>query len=213
MRQSLIYIILLFSLLNCNRSINKKSNIILKTYYSPEKIKDITSLNSDSLKNGECFYFNEDGSLDSNVTYSNGRLNGLRSLYYPHVGIFTYEYHNDWLSKFRRYDTMNLLIYETPINLKQISKPTYEFKSKRNYFDQDKIDTIRIITKGLPPVNRGISTECVCFLPYRDGNKDESFIAKGFHHNKDLKEVKVYQNFGDTSEVPTLFDSLTIPAK
>ena len=91
------------------------------------------------------------------MTFLNGTLDGLRKLYYADYGIYTYQYKKGLLSKSKFYDTLNILRYESPLDLKSIAKMTYNFSSNRSYFDQDKVDTITIITKGLPYYNRGIS--------------------------------------------------------
>ncbi len=165
------------------------------------------------VKNGECFYFDEDGNIDSSVTFLNGKLDGVRKLYHLSYGTYTYEYKNGLLSKYKFYDTLDILRYESPLNLKSIAKTTYKFKSNRNYFDQDKIDTITIINDGLPYYNRGISIIGALFSRYNE----ESYIIKTSKHFKDLKEIKIkveiFQHLGDSTEIPILFDSISIPAK
>ena len=213
MKLSFIYIILVFGLTNCNHSTKSDKNIIQTNFYSTAKVKSIISLNSDSVKNGECFYFDEDGYIDSSVTFLNGTLDGLRKLYYADYGIYTYEYKKGLLSKSKFYDTLNILRYETPLDLKSIAKMTYNFSSNRSYFDQDKVDTITIITKGLPYYNRGISIIGALFTR----NDAESYIIKTSKHSNDLKEIKIkveiFQHLGDTTEIPILFDSLSIPVR
>ena len=97
--------------------------------------------------------------------------------------------------------------------LPSTAKTQISFKSNRNYFDQDKGDTMTIITKGLPIMNRLISTDGA-FCREIDEN---SCVIKTSKHYDDLKEITLKIFFmnhpGDRSEVPVLYDSIVIPAK
>ncbi|MBL0145409.1 MAG: hypothetical protein IPP48_06280 [Chitinophagaceae bacterium] len=213
MRQFLSYSFIYFFLTSCTQPKQDEKNIIVKTFYSTARIKEILSLNKDSLKDGICFYFNEDGYLDSSVEYKTGKLDGIKNKYYPDYGIYSYEYKNDTLICHKMYDTLNELKYQTPLDIKSIGKTEFYFKSNRNYFDQDKVDTITIINSGLPYYNRGISITGAIISRITD----REYSIRTSKHFDDLKEIKIQvfikQHLGDTTEVPFIFDTFSIPVK
>lgn len=198
---------------SCTQTKQEDKNIIVKSFYSTARVKEILSLNKDSIKNGISFHFNEDGYLDSSVEYKNGKLNGIKNKYYPDYGIYSYEYRNDTLIYHKVYDTLGELKYQTPLDLAKIGKTTYYLRSKRNYIDMGKGDTITIINNGLPYYNRGVSFTGVLFSRI---NENE-YGLRTLNLGDPLKEIKIrisiFQHLGDTTEVPIVFDSLAIPVK
>ena len=213
MRQFLGYSFLYFCLTSCNQPKQENKNIIVTTFYSTARVKEILTLNKDSVKDGISFYFDEDGFMDSSVEYKNGKLNGIKNKYYADYGIYSYEYKNDTLICHKVYDTLNELKYQTPLDIKNIGKTKFYFKSNRNYFDQDTGDTITIINSRLPNYNRGISFTGAIISRIND---NEYGIRTSKHYD-DLKEIKlkvsIFQHLGDTTEVAMIFDTLSIPAK
>ena len=198
---------------SCTQPKQGTKNIIVKTFYSTARVKEIISLDKDSVKDGISFYFDEYGYIDSSVEYKSGKLNGVKNKYYPDYGIYSYEYKNDTLIFHRVYDTLNELKYQTPLDIKSIGKTKYYLKSNRNYFDQDKRDTITIVNSGLPNYNRGFSFTGAIFSRINDN----VYSIRTLKHYDDLKEIKIkvliFQHLGDTTEVPIIFDSLSIPIK
>ena len=213
MRLLFAYSFLYFLLTSCNHPKSEDKNIVLRTFYSTARVKQIISLNKDSVKDGISFYFDEDGYIDSSVEYKNGKLNGIKNKYYKDYGIYSYEYKNDILIYHKVFDTLNVLKYQTPLDVKNIGKTKFNFKSNRNYFDQDKSDTITIINNGLPNYNRGISFTGA-IISRIDDNSYKISTSKHYDNLKEIKlKVSIYQHLGDTTEVPIIFDTLTIPAK
>jgi len=102
---------------------------------------------------------------------------------------------------------------QTPIDPALIGKTIFRFVSGRNYFDQDKTDTIILINSGLPSYNRGITINGAILSHINDS----ASIIRTSKHFDDLKElkiqIKIYQHLEDPKEIPILFDSLKIPIK
>ena len=192
------------------KPVNK--NFITKKLYSSGKIQAILSLNSDSLKNGESFYLDENGYLDSSVEYINGKRNGFLNKYYD-IGIYSYEFRNDTLIKERYYDSLNQLLVETPIDIKKVGRTKIKFTGNHNYFDPTKVDTLEIFNEGLPPGNRSLSVIGAII----EHINDNTFTIRTSKEFKDLKEVilkiSIRQNLGDTTEVPVPFETISIPLK
>src|SRR6185312_8223913 len=209
-RLTLIYIIY-FSLTSCNQSKEFDCNFIKTEFYPTGKIQDILSLNEKNIKNGECFYFNEYGFLDSSVTFSNGTLKGLKRIYYVNE-TDTYEYDNGNLISHCIYDSLNALKYKTPLDIKKIGITHIAFSNQRNYFDTSKIDTFTITTEGLPLYNRGLT---VSGATIEHGKNDSTFTIRINHHFKVSKQIKLWitvrQNIDDSTEIPTIIDSTLIP--
>ncbi|MBN8835644.1 MAG: hypothetical protein J0I09_00140 [Sphingobacteriia bacterium] len=213
MRLFSFYSFIYFFLTSCTQPNNDNKNIIIKTFYSTARVKEIISLNNDSLKDGISFYFNKGGYIDSSVEYKNGKLNGVKNKYYADYGIYSYEYKDDRLIYYKVYDTLNKLKYQTPLDIKSIGKTKYYFKSNRNYFDQDKVDTITIINSGLPSYNRSILFSNAIISPINDNE----YQIRAPERNSNLKEIKlkvsIFQHLGDTTEAPIIFDTLLIPVR
>lgn len=210
MKLRLTAIVYIFCLTNCNQAdirVIKK-----KTFYANGKIKNVLSLTPDSIKDGECIYFDEYENKDSSVTFSNGILDGLKQVYSKY-GHYTDVYKNGILINHKEYDSLNVLKYETPLNINNLSKTTYKFASNRTYLDKNKTDTLVIINESVPTYNRGI--EIVGPLSQPLG--DDSFIIGATNHFHDFKIlkifVKLYQHTGDSTEIPTTLDTIRITVK
>lgn len=204
--------IIYFSLTSCNQSKKDNCNFIKTQFYPTGKIQNILSLKSDTIKNGECFYFNEYGFLDSSVTFSNNILQGLKRIYYDNE-TDTYDYSNGRLISHCVYDSLNDLVYKTPLDINKVGKTQINFFSKRIYFDQDKKDTFTITNEGLPPYNRSLSvTGAIIEHLY-----DTTFSIRTSKHYADLKKiiikVSARQNISDTTENGVLIDSIVMPVR
>lgn len=204
--------IIYFFLTSCNQSKKDDCNFIKTQFYSTGKIQYIFSLKSDTIKNGECFYFNEYGFLDSSMTFSNGILQGLKRIYYDNE-TDTYNYNNGRLISHCVYDSLNNLVYKTPLDINKVGKTQIIFFSKRNYFGQDMKDTFTITNEGLPPYNRRLSvTGAIIEHLY-----DTTFSIRTSKHFADLKKVIIKvsarQNISDTTENAVLIDSIVIPIR
>ena len=213
MRYCLTLIAILCFFTQCKDNQSDK-NIIVENYYTNGKKKDSITLNADKQKNGKCFYYDNDGGLDSTVTFKNGRRNGLKNKYFGEYGVYTYNFFNDSLIEERIYDTLNRLMYIAPLDVKSLPKTTFRLFSKRLYFDQDKGDTILIINSKLPPFNRGISVSGALF---RDLKEQNSYVLTTSKHYDSLKQIiikiKIFENNIIDYQVPTRVDSLIIPVK
>jgi|GEM_PF-2876297 len=208
----LLLFILTLGLTNCQQSKSGNYNTIKTEFYSTGKIKSIVSLNSDNINNGECFYFNEYGFLDSSETFSNGILQGVKRIFYDNE-TDTYNYNNGTLISHSVYDSLNHLLYKTPIDINKVGKTQIIFLSGRNYFDQDKRDTLTITNEGLPPYNRSFSVTGAIIEPLHD----TTFTIRSSKHHNDLKrviiKVSAKQNISDTTEKGILIDSIVIPVR
>ena len=204
--------IIFFCMASCKQSIKDDCNRIKTEFYSTGKIQDILSLNNKNLKNGECFYFNKNGFLDSSVTFSDGILQGMkRDFYNDGSGIDKYD--NGSLISHSVYDSSNILIYKTPLDIKTVGKTQIKFFSNRNYVDQNKIDTFSISNAGLPYYNRGISVIGAIIKAVGD----TTFSIRTTKHSKELNQIIIKvlarQNISDTTDKGILIDSTVIPVK
>jgi hypothetical protein len=210
-RLTFFFLIFLFGT-SCNQSKKDNCNFVVTQFYPTGKIQNILSLNNDSIKNGECFYFSEHGFLDSSVTFSNGILQGVKRIYYDN-GTYTYRYKNGNLISHCEYDSLNNLLYKTPIDVNEIGKTKITFFSGRNYFNQDKCDSITVTNEGLPLYNKRISVTGAILGPLQDS----SFTIRALKHHNDFTRIvlKVFarQNIRDTTEKGILIDSTIIPVK
>ena len=207
----LLFFILTLGLTNCQQSKNIDCNTIKTEFYSTGKIKNIVSLNSENFKNGECFYFNEYGFLDSSMTFSNGILQGLKRIFYENeTDIF--KYNKGRLISFSVYDSSNVLEYQTPLNIAKVGKTVLKFFSNRDYFDRNKEDTFTISNAGLPLANRRFSVQGGAIEHLRDS----TFSIKPSKLLKDSNRIiiKVFarRNLSD-SEYGILIDSVVLPVK
>ena len=212
MRPLLLLFLLTLSLTNCNLSTEKDCNVIKTDFYETGKLKRILSLNPKGFKNGESFYFNEYGFLDSSVTFRNDILDGIKKIFYD-AEIYTYQYDKGNLLSHSVYDSLNMLLYKTPLDINKVGKTQIKFFSNRNYIDQSKIDTFTITNEGLPPYNRRLEVSGAII----EHLHDKTFTIRTSKHFADLKQIflKVFarQNVSDTTEKGIVIDSLIIPAK
>lgn len=210
MKLQLIAIITVFLFTECNDT--NTSDIKKTTLYSNGIVKNVLSLTRSGIKNGECIYYDKYGTKDSSVIYSNGIKNGLKKVYSSY-GRYENFYKNGVLINHKEYNSLNVLKYETPLNIKSLSKTTYKLLSNRNYLDKHKTDTIVIINKTLPTYNRAIGI----IGPLSRPLGDDSFIIGKTDHFHDFKFLKIYirvhQNTGDSTEIPTPLDTLNIKVK
>jgi hypothetical protein len=198
---------------SCNHSKKDDCNFIKTEFYSTGKIRDILSINSRGIKNGESFYFNEYGFLDSSLTFSNGTLDGLKKIYYDNE-TDVYNYKNGSLIKHFVYDSINFLKYETPLDIKKIGITHIAFSNHRKYFDTSKVDTFTITTEGLPSYNRGLMVTGATIERVKN---DSTFTLRINSYLKTSKKVKIWitarQDISDTTEKAITIDSAIIPMK
>ena len=212
MRPLSLLLFLVLGLTNCNQSKERSCNFIKTELYETGKIKTLLSVNSSNIRNGECFYFGETGFLDSSVTFSNDILEGLKKIFYD-VETYTYEYHNGHLIKSCVYDSLNVLKYQTPLDIKKIGKTQLNFFSKQNFIEQNKVDTFTIANAGLPPYNRSLAVIGAVI----NSINDHTFTIRTSKHTTNLKPVtlwvKARQNISDSTDRGVLVDSITIRVK
>ena len=211
-RLTFIFLIFLCGI-SCNHTKNGDCNFIKTEFYPTGKIRDILSLDSREIKNGQSFFFNEYGFLDSSLTFSNGTLEGLKKIYYDNE-TDVYEYKNGSLIKHFVYDSLNVLKYETPLDIKKVGITHIAFSNHRNYFDTSKVDTFTITTEGLPAYNRGLM---VAGATIERVKNDSTFTLKINSYLKASKKVKIWitarQDIRDTTENAITIDSAIIPMK
>ena len=212
MRQLLASILIILFLTNCKQKKIQEHHIQTK-FYSTARVKEILVLNYQNVKDGKCFYFDENGYLDSTVEYSNGIVEGYKNKYYEKYGRYSYEYKNGIQVKERFYDTLDVLRYETPLDMRGISKTEIYINSNKNYIDRNHGDTVRIINKGLPSYNRELLID--------EGSiqrlDQDTYIIKP---NKDHPKrgefnliISVRQNLSDSTEKSIPFDTTIIKVK
>jgi hypothetical protein len=211
-RLTIIFLIFLCGT-SCNHSKNGDCNFIKTEFYPTGKIRYILSIDSRGIKNGQSFFFNEYGFLDSSLTFSNGTLEGLKKIYYDNE-TDVYEYKKGSLIKHFVYDSLNVLKYETPLDIKKIGVTHIAFSNHRNYFDTSKVDTFTITTEGLPFYNRGL---IVTGANIERVQNDSTFTLRISSNSKGSKKVKIWitarQDISDTTENPIIIDSAIIPMK
>lgn len=187
---------------------------MIKNYYDNGKLKDSINLNADSLKNGKSFYFDNEGDLDSTITFLNGKRSGLKSKFFGINGVYTYKYINDTLVEERNYDTLNKLIYIAPLNVKSLPKTAFSLLSNLAYLDKMKGDTILLLTPGLPAFNRGLNIIGATFRNLKEENLYEIRTTKQIDSlRKVIILVKIYQRWTNETQAPTRIDTLIIPVK
>ena len=187
---------------------------MIKSYYDNGKLKDSITLNADSLKNGKCFYFDNEGDLDSTVTFLNGKHNGLKSKFFGEYGVYTYNYINDTLVEERNYDTLNRLVYVAPLDVKGLPKTTYTLLSTSTSIDKIKGDTILLINPGLPSFNRGLNITGATFRNLKEENTFEIRTTKQIDSSKNvIILINIYDRLISEAQIPTRVDTLVIPVK
>ena len=124
-------------------------------YYPSGQVKERGELNKSGFKNGEFIYYAANGNIDSSITFKNGKLNGLKKIYYSQDDIFYFDYHNNKLVDHKIYDSAGNLKYHSPLKKRNIPKTKYYFKSSRNYYDHNKLDTL-IISEEVPYMNQNV---------------------------------------------------------
>lgn len=144
---------------------------------------------------------------------SNDSSNFSVNTYEGSYGTYKDIYLNDSLVSRKWYDSFGVLKMQTPIEIALIGKTSFKFNSGRNYFDQDKTDTIILITNGLPYYNRGVSINGAILNKIND----TIYSIRTSKHFDDLKELKIqieiYQHIENPKEQPITFEILTIPVK
>ena len=167
---------------------------MLIKYYENGNIKEKISINQKGLKNGESFYYSEEGILDSSASYKNGKLDGLTIVYYAEDDIFHFNYRNNSLISHKIYDSNHKLKYESPLSLKSIPKTTLHFTSGRKYYDHTKVDTL-IVNKDVPFMNLNIYFPGATVMSI----DKYSWIIKAWKaqpHSQNGKMVVVISQFG-----------------
>jgi len=128
---------------------------LTKSYYSSGQLKSIGRFTNKGLKNGEFIYYSEEGKIDSSITFKNGRLNGLKIIYYFDDDIFHFNYQNNKLLSHTIYDSTNQLKYKSPLDIHNIPKTTFHFTSGRTFYKRGSIDTL-LINQDVPCMNQNI---------------------------------------------------------
>ena len=214
----LLLLISVFYLTGCNEATksNQKSSdthIYQKTNYSNGQLKEVTSFNQDSVKDGLTIFYDSLGKIDSTENYLIGKLNS--KTFYGLDRKIEYHFQDDTLYSLKLFDTLGKLNYQSPIDPTLVKKPYVKLLSGRSYLPKDVIDTIVIITKGIPPYNRVIS-----FIGTTTQTKisDSSFIisssSKMIRKYKFITVIISYINdIEDELKKPVIVDSTFILLK
>ena len=128
---------------------------LVTTYYPTGQVKLKGKLNKVGLKNGEFIYYAPDGSIDSSITFKNGKLDGLKKIYYYANDIFYFDYQDGKFLSHKIYDSSKQLKYESPLDIKHFPKTTFQFASGRQYFSHGKTDTLTI-NQDVPYMNQNV---------------------------------------------------------
>ncbi|MBS0646470.1 MAG: hypothetical protein JSR97_07755 [Verrucomicrobia bacterium] len=215
--KSLLLFIFIFYLTSCNETVKPNHKVVdshnyKKTYYSSGQLKELISLNSESIKEGLTTFYDSTGRIDSTENYLDGKLNGIKTFYGLDRKI-EYHFENDTLYSLHLFDTLENLKYQSPINTSLLEKPFFKLKSGNNYLVENKVDTIEIITKGIPYYNRLIGFYGATYKRISDSSYIV-FLNKLVKRNRLVKITIAYINdLEDKSEKPIIYDSILIPIK
>jgi hypothetical protein len=181
MKPFAIYFFICVSIISCNadsnpdnlngsdtEAVSKPANrVIKKTYYPSGKIATAIAYNKDGLKDSLSNYYDTIGNIDSTINYANGKLDGIATTYYgDRTEVRLYK--ADILLNLSIYDAENVLEYKMPLDTTLIKKARFRFTSGRNYFDKNEIDTLILVTEGVPLGNRTISISGASMLHLND---------------------------------------------
>jgi hypothetical protein len=199
-----IFLIIISCIIKTNSELPK--HILKKKYYQSGKIKQVIAYNLKGLKDSTSNYYNKYGHIDSTINYTNGRLNGNSREYYSNETKIRL-YHNDNLVSICIYNSKNLLEYKSPLDTNLIQNVKYKFLSGRDYLNKSKIDTMVLITEGVPVANRVITIIGALISQLNDTtymirstnnkNSDSAIINIGYKQNLDIYDTvshyKIYQ--------------------
>ncbi len=142
-----------------------------KINYSDGSLHLIITYQHGSLSQIE--YFNHSGKYDSIAYYKRGQKNGVTHFKYDeNSNIEKLNFTNGLLTSTQRFDSANNLLYKEPIFSNKIAHTQFLLKSGRNYINKTLIDTLYIINKDLPVLNRAF--RFINFLPKRIGTTNIS---------------------------------------
>ena len=128
---------------------------LTRIYYSNGQVKEKVESYQVGLKDGEFIFYGSDGNVDSSITFKNGKLTGLKKIYYSVDDIFYFNFHNNKLRNHKIYDSANHLKYESPLDIKHIPKTTFQFASGREYYKRNNTDTL-LINQDVPYLNQNV---------------------------------------------------------
>ena len=210
----------MFYLTSCNETVKPNNKVVVdshiykKTYYSSGHLKELISLNSDSIKDGRTTFYDSTERIDSTENYLKGKLNGIKTIYGLDRKI-EYHFENDTLYSLYLFDTLGNLKYQSPIDQNLLEKPFIKFKSGRDYLLLNKLDTLEIITKGMPPYNRVLT-----FSKGSNSTRLNDSTYSVFTTNKMRKQNKIItivisyvDDIEDENEKPNIFDTVFIATK
>ena len=148
-------ILILIAIIISGNNFAQTNDSLIKRYYSSGQLKSTGRLTSKGLKDGEFIYYSKEGKIDSSITFKNGRLDGLKVIYYSPDDIFNFSYQNNQLQSHTIYDSTNHLKYKSPLNIDNIPKTTFHFTSGRNFYKSGSTDTL-LINHDVPFLNQNI---------------------------------------------------------
>lgn len=108
------------------------------------------------------------------------------------------------------YDEKGNLKYSKPLNIADISIVRFRFKSKRTFFDKNKIDTLEIFIDNLPSIYRTITVPNGIFLKRLS---DSSYkISANNELMVDKIKLTIGVNQGLNNSIPRImnFDSIFV---
>jgi len=216
--KSLLFLIPVFYLTGCNGTteINQKGSdtiIHKKAYYSTGQLKELISLNRDSVKDGLTTFYDSLGKIDSTENYQNGILNGIKTFYGLDRKI-EYYFITGALYSLKVFDTLGNLKYQSPVDPTLVKKPYVKLQSGRSYLPKDALDTIVIITKGIPPYNRVIGFMGATQTKISDSSFSIVSSSKMLRKYKFMTIIISYTNdIEDELAKPVFVDSAFIPIK
>jgi hypothetical protein len=191
MRTSTISFLIICCLFSCNQTIIVKEtgNTLIKNLYPNGIIKEIISLNSHDIKNGESFYFDEKGKMDSSVTFLNGKRNGIKNKYFSADGIYQSQYINDTIVCKKIYDSLGVLAYVDPLDVNQFAPIEAKLSNGKNYVVYNESDTLLLLNdSNIPALNTGIETIGATLNRLKSNENNIVFTTA---HCKKMSEVNI----------------------
>jgi hypothetical protein len=180
MRTSTIYFLIICCLFSCNQPpiVKETGNTIVKNLYPNGIIKEIISLNKDSVRNGESFYFDENGKMDSSVTFLNGKYNGIKNKYFSEYGIYEYDYINDTAVSKKIYDTLGVLVSIEPLDISKFPPLIAVLSNNKNYVVRNETDTLLLQNDyDIPAFNTAITSIGATFKRLKSNGNDLVFTT------------------------------------
>lgn len=184
----------------------------IKTVTYPDgKIRSLITYYKASVSAIE--YFNHTGKWDSISYYKKGQRSSVtRFTYYSDGSSERNTFINDTFSLKQKFDKSHNLVYKEPIDTRHLSKIVWKLNSGRSMVDVNKVDTIIILSKDLPPQNRGY--KFIGFKPRALQNLfPTAYVISPFQPVKSLIQLSVYVYLHEKNEHKQLVDSFIIPIK